>query len=226
MPRGEAARHEKVPRPLRGRAREHGRLDLDEALAVEVVARRAADLIPQQEVPQHRRPAEIQVPVLEPQGLGRLLGLVEREGQGLRLVQDAQTPGRHLDLARGEVGVHGARRPPLDRPLHRQDELHPDPSRDLVGRGVDGGVEHELRHPVAVPEVHEDEAAVIAAPGRPPHQGDRPAGVAGAQCAARMRAAHPSEGFRHVRLPDRRGTRSANHCTLGGPSPLTVATPS
>ena len=62
---------------------------------------------------------------------------------------------------------------------------------DLVGRGVDGGVEHELRQPVAVPEVHEDEAAVIAAPGRPPHQGDRPAGVAGAQCAARMRAAHP-----------------------------------
>ena len=57
--RCEPARHEEVPGALRRGPRQHRRLDLDEALAVEVVARRAAHLVAQQEVTQHRRAAEI-----------------------------------------------------------------------------------------------------------------------------------------------------------------------
>jgi hypothetical protein len=211
-PPGQPARDQEVAGALRGRAREHRRLDLDEALAVEVVAHGPADLVAEQEVAHHERAAEVEVPVPEPERLHRLLALVERERERLRFVEDLDRLDQHLDLAGREARVDGPLRAPLDQPADGEDELGPDAADRRVGGGVRGRVEDELGDPLAVPEVDEDQAAVIAPAVRPAHEGGRPPGIRRAERPARV-APPPAAGARagHRSLP--------NHCGLpSGPS--------
>ena len=212
-PSGEPARDQEVPGTLGSGSGQGRGLDLDEPLAVEVVADRAADLVAEPQVPQHGRAAEVQVPVPETERLDGLLALVEREGKGLGLVEDPEPPDAHLDLPGRELGVDGPRRPPADRPLHRQDELGPDLTGQGVGRGVEGRVEDELGQALPIPEVHEDEASVVAPAERPAHQGDAPPGVGRAERAAGVGAGPAVEPVRHPSLAPARRGRSANHST-------------
>src|SRR5204862_5959637 len=140
----EPARHEEVPGALGGRARQHRGLDLHEALTVKIVPGRPADLIAEEEVPEHGGPAEVEVPVAQAERLDRLLALVEGEGEGLRLVQDSQRPDVDLDLPGREVRVQRDWRTELDGPLDGEDELGPDLAGGAVRARVDGGVEDEL----------------------------------------------------------------------------------
>src|SRR5437764_1339198 len=68
------ARHQVVARPLRRRAAEQGRLDLQEAALAQVVADDLAELVAHHQRALDRRPAQVEVAVLHPQVLvGQLL---------------------------------------------------------------------------------------------------------------------------------------------------------
>src|SRR5674476_1371196 len=108
----QARGHEKVSRALRRRPREVRRLDLEEAVLVEEAARRLHSLVPQLDVGQHGRAPQIEIAVLEPQGLVNVHGLRGRDLKGRRLgaVQDLDGRDTYLDLTTRQIGVDRLRR--------------------------------------------------------------------------------------------------------------------
>ena len=113
--------------------------------------------------------------------------VLDLEGRGLGGVEDLDLRGQDLDLAGGEalvghaLGPHADGAGNLDRPL----------GADRLGAGEglgtrELGVEGDLGHALAVAQVDEDEAAVIAAVPDPAGEHDLLADVLGAQLCAAM----------------------------------------
>ncbi len=163
-------RHEVVARALRGRLGQHRRLDVDEAVRVEVTADRARQLVAHQQPLLHDLAPQVEVAELEADLLAHVL--VELERQRLGAVEHGQFAGQELDLARGEVSVGGALRP---RPHHARDRQYVLAAHAL-GLGEHAGsvrIEHDLQQAVAIAQVHEDDAAVVAATVDPAGDRDR-----------------------------------------------------
>ena len=104
----EARGDEEVSRALGRRPGEVRRLDLDEAVGVEVGARRLRRRVAQLEVGEHRRAAQVEVAVLEAQRLVDvdLLRRLDLERRRLGAVQDLEPGDLDLDLAGRQVGIH------------------------------------------------------------------------------------------------------------------------
>ncbi len=115
-------RHEEVARALGRRVREDRRLDFEEALLVEKVARRLHHAMAQPEVFLHRRGAQIEVAVLQAQILVHAR-VIERERRHFGLVQHAQRGGDDLDVARPQLRVLSARQ--ARRHVSRDLKSHP-----------------------------------------------------------------------------------------------------
>ena len=107
LPRVHAAGHQEVARALGRGLGEHGRLDVDEALRVEIAAHRHRHPVAQAQVALHLRAAQVDHAVLQPHVLAQVL-LVELEGRRERGIEQLDVLGQHLDLAAGEVGVDRA----------------------------------------------------------------------------------------------------------------------
>ena len=94
-----AARHEVVARAFGRRPGEDRRLDLEEALGVEVAPRRERDLVAQDEVALELGPAQVEIAVAQPRLLGDRRVFVDRKWRRLRLVENrARSIGDELDL--------------------------------------------------------------------------------------------------------------------------------
>ncbi len=105
----ESARHEEVACALGRRAGHHRRLDLEEALLVQVVAYAGDHVVAKLEVPAHVLAAEVEVAVLEPQLLVRLLAaLLDLERRRVRVREQIDLARDQLDLPGRQVGVDGA----------------------------------------------------------------------------------------------------------------------
>ena len=145
-----AAGHEVVARSLGRRARHERRLDLEEALADEVVANRHGDAAAQREVGLHLFAAQVEVAILEAHLFvgDRVLGW--REWRRLRVVQQQQLGGDDFNPAGRHVRVFKTCTAAADRAACGDDELRP---RGLAF-GVRGGgglpVEHHLRDAAAI----------------------------------------------------------------------------
>jgi hypothetical protein len=180
-------RNEEVARALRRRAGEHRRLDLEEAAVVQNAPHAEGDLVAQDEVLEHGRPAQIEEAVLEPQLLRRVRPVLDRERWRLGPREERETRSDDLDLARRQIGVPLALAPEDDRALDLDDVLAAG-----AGRGVDGlagaarAVEHDLDDTGAVADVEEDELAEVPAPGDPALEQDRTSRVGSAQLARRL----------------------------------------
>ena len=164
----EAARDDEVARALRGALDQDGGLDLDEAVGVVDLADRLDEAAAQQEAALHRLAPDVEVAVLEAEGLvDRRVGVVEVERRRLRLVEDPHGAGLELDVAGRELRVLRAGLAPLDDALERHDEL----GSQAAGLGVRLGgvarVDHHLRDPVPVAQVDEDQLPVVAPPVDP-----------------------------------------------------------
>ena len=179
----QARRDDEVARALGRRLPEHRRLDVDEALALHLLADDPDELRAHADVALHVLAAQVEPAVLHAQRLVDVL-LLELERQRRRRRQDRQLGHLHLDLARRHLRVHRLGRAPHDCAARLQDELVADGVRDLrrVGRVL--GVEHELRDARLVAEVDEDEPAVIAAARRPAGERHLAALVLGPRLAA------------------------------------------
>ena len=127
--------------------------------------------------------------------------VLDRERRRLGLGEHLDRFDADLDLAGRELVVdHVAARADLagdaDAPLAAQ------VARDIVGRLVEGLVEDELRDAVAVAQVDEHAAAVIAVRLDPPGQDDLLADIASAELAAamgpRMRGEERAHGAENI----------------------------
>ena len=152
--------HEVVARAFRRRLGEHRRFDVDETGIVEIVAHGARDLVAQAQALRHVFAAQVDVAVLEADLFAHVF--VELERQRLGAVEGHQLARQQLDLARGQVGIGGTRRALAHQAAHLDHEL----VAQLFGLGELGlvvRVEHHLQQAFAVAQVHEDDAAMVAA---------------------------------------------------------------
>ena len=107
MPVMDAAGHQVIAGPLGRAAAEHRRFDVDEVVLVEIVAHAANDLMPQHHHLLHRRPAQIEIAVLEPQILAGQFCAAGLERRRQALVEHFQPLGPQLDFAGGQLGIDG-----------------------------------------------------------------------------------------------------------------------
>ncbi len=170
-----AARHQHVPGPFRRRGDEGGGLDLEKPEFVHHPPHDRHRLGAGLEVGRHRGPAQIEIPVLEPDPLVEFDPVLDHERQRFRRGEDDQIVGLHLDLAGRKVEVDGSFRPGLDGAGDGDAVLHLQTGGGRYGRGV----EHHLDEPGAVPQVDEDDSPHVPPALNPPGQPLRPADGAG-----------------------------------------------
>ena len=178
-------RDHEVAGALRRGADEVGGLDLDEAVVLQRAANRTGQPRAHQHPRLHRRPAQVQVAVLQAQRLVQAgLLLVDVERRHLAGVEDGEPIHRHLDRPGRQLRVGGALRP---LPHHALDLHHPFAARRL-GRGVGLGrvllVGDHLGQAVAVAQVEEGEMPVVAPPMDPARQRHALPDMLGTQLAA------------------------------------------
>ena len=137
-------RHDEVARALGRRLPEHRRLDVDEALALHLLADDPHELRANADVPLHVLAAQVEPAVLHAQRLVDVL-LVELERKRRRRGEHGQLLDLDLDLARRHLRVDGLRRAANDLAARLQHELVADAVCDARRVGSVLGVDDELR---------------------------------------------------------------------------------
>jgi hypothetical protein len=98
----------------------------------------------------------------QPCGLVHVDLFLDGERRRRRAVEQADLVYDHLDLARGQVGVHRLRRTALHDAAHQDHVLGAQLTRALVTRRRAVGLEHDLDQSLSIAQVDEDHTAVIA----------------------------------------------------------------
>jgi hypothetical protein len=183
--------HEEVAGALGGGPAEHGRLDLEEAVGVEVVAGDLGDAVADAEDVLHARAAEVEVAEGQAGLLaGHVLFVRGDEGELGGLGEQLDGGDDDLDLAGGDLGVGLLTL--ADGALDRDAVLVAEAGAEFGG-GVGRGalLEDDLGEARTVSHIDEDEALAVAAVGVDPAvEGDGLTGVLGAELAAGEGALH------------------------------------
>ena len=172
-----AAGHQVVARALGRGTRHEWRLDLEEALRVQVFANGDGDLMAQFDVAMQFGPAQVDIAILEAHlfvGQHRVGG---REGQGLAVVQNAQLVGNHFDFAGGDVLVDGVGLAQLHVADDRNYKLGAHRGGPVVDFSAGIGGDDRLRDAAAIAQVKEDKIAEVAPLVHPSHEHNFGAGV-------------------------------------------------
>ena len=181
----QARRDYEVARTLRRALEQHRRLDFHEFVPVHVPVDRLHDAMSQLERLGHLRPANVQVPVLQPQRLIRLDVIHDLERRRLGLGEDLDLGGHQLHLAGRHPGVLGARGPAGNLAGDADDEF-------IADVGLGHGSDHDLHRAPTIPYVEEGDTAVVAATSHPAEELDLAPVVGRAERAAvrSVEAAH------------------------------------
>jgi hypothetical protein len=122
--------------------------------------------VPEKHRVAHRRPAQVEIAVLEAELVRGEVLVRESHRQRLGLVQHLELGRDHLDVSGGAIRVAGLLRPRAHASRDADDPL----GAEGVGPGEERlvlGAQHHLRDAVAVAQVDEQHAAVVA-PGLHP----------------------------------------------------------
>ncbi len=171
--RMDAAGHQVIASPFGSADRQHGSFDFQKTPRVEKLADALKDAVPGRQIVTHGRPADVQVPVLEPQFLGHIVragggrardeGLVGNgERQRVRFGEHRQFGDQDFKAACFEVGVLRAREPLSDFAPDRDAVFGPQGGgrlADFGGRGY--RAENDLHDAAAVAQVDKQQPAVI-----------------------------------------------------------------
>ena len=193
LARMDAARHEVVARPFRRGLREDRRLDLQKALLVEIRADRHRRAVAHDHVALHARAAQIDVAVFQPRLLRDLHVVADHERRRLRFVQKPDLARADLDLPGRDLAVHRFRRAMLHPAHHGHHELRAQALRVRDERIVVS--RDDLREPVPVADIDEDQRPEVAHPVHPAEKDDVLADVLRAERTAGVRACQFSEWF-------------------------------
>ena len=164
-----AARHQVIARALRRRLGEHRRLDVDEAGLIQVVAHGARDPVAQQQPLAHFLAAQIEIAKAQPHLFAHRF--IELKRQWFGAVENLELLAQQFDLTRLQVGIRRAGRPRAHQPRDLEHELIAHALGQGKHRGL-VGVEHDLQQTLAIAQVDEDDAAMVAAAMRPAGHGD------------------------------------------------------
>ena len=167
----QARGHQELARAFGRRLVKHRRLDVDEAVLVEEAPHRHRRAVPQAQVALHRRAPQIEDAVLQTGFFCEVL-LVQLKRRRRRGIEDLDLVREHLDFAGGQLGIHRAGGTAPHLAGDPQDVLGAHTLRQLEGF-LAVRIAHHLRQSLAVAQVDEDHAAVVAPPVRPAAQRDR-----------------------------------------------------
>src|SRR5690606_10126226 len=145
------------------------RLHVDEPVGVEEIPQRLRYTMAQAEVVEHRLAAQVEVAVLEPQLLVRMLVVVKRGRRGL--VQRRQFFGQQLHLARRHVRVDRA----FGTVSHPSCDLEHVFASQALGFGEDLGairIEHDLQQAFTVAQVDENDTPMVTTAVHPTGDSD------------------------------------------------------
>ncbi len=133
-------------------------------MLIEEAAHRTRDAVAQAQALTHDLAAQIEVAVFETQLL--VHRLIELKGQGLAAIEDLDLLGDELDGARSQVGIGGASRTRAYAAFDTDDEFIAQSFGLREHRSL-LGIKHHLQQALAVAQVDENDAAVIAPPMHP-----------------------------------------------------------
>jgi hypothetical protein len=166
-----ARRDEEVARAAGRVLQQVRRLDLEEAVAVEVLARDRHHLRARDQGALQLWASQVEVAMLEPLVLVRVDRVFDREGRCLALVEDRGFLDDDLDVTGREARVlHLAAA--ADLASDADDPLAAGLVAEIERGLIDGGVEHQLHEAAAIAQVDEDTAAVIAPALNPAEEHD------------------------------------------------------
>ena len=181
----QTAGHHEVARALGRGLEERRRLHLGERAVMQGGADGEREVGAQAQARGHFRTAKVQVTVAQARVLGGLDTILDLERRGLGAIEHLGVVDEHLDLASGELGVHGVLTAAAHDAVHEDGPLGAHGLGNLEGVAVGVlRVEVDLRDALAVAQVAENQAAVIAATAHPAGEGDLLAHVLGAKLAA------------------------------------------
>ncbi len=132
-------------------------------MLIEIVVRDVIHPVPDDEVPLERRPAEVEVSVLQAQVFPGFDLVVDRERRGLGLVQDHEARRHHVHIPRLQIGVCRSLGSELHPPRHADDILAPQPTRHIVRIRIVLRIEDHLCLAIPVSEVDKNHAPQIPA---------------------------------------------------------------
>ena len=174
----------------------------------------------EEEILPKRRAPQIQVAVLEPGGFPGGGLVVDRKRQCLGFAQYFELRDPNLDLPRRQVRVGHPLGPGDDLSLDGEHPLRPDPVGQPVRVHTVGGVGHNLGEAVAVAQIDEYQAAVVAVRMGPAHEDHLAPHVGGAKLPAVVRPAPieksaqiPNPLLNYNESPDRLKTQGAKSWT-------------
>ena len=185
LARVRAGRHDVVARALRRGVRQDGRFHFQETALVQRAAHGLGHRVAQLDVRVHLRTAQVKVAPLHAGGLVRFDAVFNSERRRDGFVQHLDAAGQHLYLASGHVRIHGVFRTQTHAPGHLQHVFaaHVFGLREVICADAIR-IHHHLRVAVAVAQVYEDEAAMVAVVPRPARERDFAPVVRGAELAA------------------------------------------
>ncbi len=168
----------------------------------------------------HLRTPQVEVAVLQSEGLVGVDAVLDWERRGLRTREHLQGGRGELHLPGRDRRVRHALGPDAHLPLDSHDVL----AAQAVRLRQVGGIRDDLHHPAGVAQVHEHHAAVVTPRGHPTAERDAIAGVRGPQRPRPVRAqasVRLHEGAR-VSAPHSCEEFPADPMQHGGPSDASI----
>ena len=156
-----AARHEIVARAFRRGLRQNRRLDLEEAVLVEVAPHDRRQTVTHDDVVLQPRTTKIEIAILQAYVFRHRRVVGDRKRRCLCLVQHHELLHDDLDLAGRQLRIHRLGRAAPHFPDHADHELGSQPL-GLGNQRLVVFVEDDLRDPGAVADVDEEQPAEIA----------------------------------------------------------------
>ena len=170
LARVDAAGHQIVAGPFRGRTGQERGFDVEKPVFVQILAHAGRGPVAPDQVLLQAGAAQIDVAVLEAHVFRHVHRLFDQKGRGLGPVEDQQRVGKDLDLAGGQARIGHPFQARCHHAAHRDDVLVAQDMGLLMHRRVVLRVEDHLGHPLPVAQIDEDHPAVIAPPVHPAHQ--------------------------------------------------------
>ena len=164
----DAAGNQVIARPFGSALHQNRRFDLHKSEAIEVCPRCLIRSVPGEKARLHDGAPKVEIAVLQPQLLGSIHIVRDDERGRIGPIENHKGLYAYIHRARGEGGVQGLRRSFLNDARRRDDELRPGGLGLFVGRRRFVRGNHELRLPIAIAYIDEDDAAQVPAPFNPP----------------------------------------------------------
>ncbi len=133
------------------------------------------------------RTTHIQIAVFQADILVHVTMLIQHKRQRFGTVEQLALSNLNLHLTGLHVGINGTFGTGNHRAFNGKHELAAYPFCHLMGRRVDLRVKHHLCDPLPIPQVDEDQTAVITAAQGPPHQHHFTANILGRQLSTVVR---------------------------------------